>query len=49
MSEMANKLKWSQGRIYLNKNLLKGIKESQKNKQDNKKKEEVNGVREESS
>lgn len=38
MSEMANKLKWSQGRIYLNKNLLKGIKESQKNKQDNKKK-----------
>lgn len=30
MSEIANKLKSSQGRIDLNENLIKGIKESQK-------------------
>lgn len=32
ISEMANKLKFSQGRIDLNENLIKDIKESQKNK-----------------
>ena len=35
ISEMANKFKCSQGRIDLNENLIKGIKESQKNKQNN--------------
>lgn len=29
---MANKLTWCQGRIDVNENLIKGIKESQKNK-----------------
>lgn len=31
---MANQLKWCQGGIDLNENLIKDIKESQKNKQD---------------